>query len=42
MGALYGGLEGQEDGGHAAEHPMNEILAIRRYRVVYTIFRAGT
>ena len=28
-----------DDGGHEIEHPVNEILAIRLYHVIYTIFR---
>ena len=26
-----------DNGGHDPEHPVNEILAIRRYHVIYTI-----
>ena len=31
-----------DNGGHDPEHPMNEILAIRRYHVIYTIPYTGT
>ena len=31
-----------DNGGHDPEHPVNEILAIRRYHVIYTIPYTGT
>ena len=31
-----------DNGGHDPEHPVNEILAIRRYHVSYTIPYTGT
>ena len=31
-----------DNGGHDPEHPMNEILAIHRYHVIYTIPYTGT
>ena len=30
-----------DNGGHDPEHPVNEILAIRRYHVIYTIPYTG-
>ena len=31
-----------DSGGHDPEHPVNEILAIRQYHVIYTIPYTGT